>query len=172
MSDPRACPGDTSLCEAISPVSCEEITCAPLKARVDNSVMAYSYQGCYSAPEVPSVTSLEDHDPDSPSDDPEVWDTGAKSVERLSLELCGRLCRMRGEYGYIGLGRGGCLCKAQPPAILTTPRDEAQCTTPCPGDENQMCGHTEALSIYKLSLGLSLRRCKTVRTIHLCQFRR
>ena len=157
MSDPRVCPGqssDITTCEAISPVSCEEITCSLLKTKVDSSVMVFAYQGCFSAPEPPRVTKPEDHDPDSPSDDPEVWDTRAPSLERLSLELCGRLCRMRGEYDYIGLGGGGCLCKAQPPAILATPTEETMCSTPCPGDDNQMCGHREALSIYKLSLGL------------------
>ena len=155
MSDPRACPDQSTTCEDIGPVACEEITCSPLTTKVDSSVIVYAYEGCFSSAVAPKVTPLVDPDPDSPSEDPEVWDS-AQNGARFTMELCGRLCKMRGDYDYIGLWKGQCFCKAEPPAALATPMDEAECSSPCPGDENTMCGGDLAISIYKLALGLYL----------------
>ena len=120
MSDPRGCPDQSSLCEAVTQVSCEEIPCSPLNTQVDSSVIAYAYEGCFSSPVAPKFTALEDQDPDNPSDDPDIWDSAQKGA-RFTVELCGRLCRMRGEYAYIGLWRGECFCKAGPQQLCQLP---------------------------------------------------
>ena len=114
--------------------------------------MVYAYEGCFSSPLPPKFTPLPDLDPDSPSDDPDVWDSAQKGV-RFTVELCGRLCRMRGDYAYIGLWKGECFCKAEAPSALSVPTDQTECSTQCPGDDTQMCGGDMALSIYKLALG-------------------
>ena len=152
VSDPRGCPEQSSLCEDVTQVSCEEIPCSPLTSQVDSSVIDYAYEGCFSSPVAPKFTALADLDPDNPSDDPDIWDSAHKGA-RFTVELCGRLCSMRGDYAYIGLWKGECFCKAEPPAALSAPIDKAECGTPCPGDDNQMCGGDLALSIYNLALG-------------------
>ena len=134
-------------------ITCEPITCTPVKPKVDNSVIVYNYEGCFHSPSHPKSIDAYDLDPDNPSTDPTMWDSN-NEAELMTKELCGRLCTLRGNFAYIGLWKEKkCFCKEKPPAILSKPMPEDECSTPCPGEGSEMCGGGQAMSIYNLKLG-------------------
>ncbi|KAE8451464.1 hypothetical protein EG329_004093 [Mollisiaceae sp. DMI_Dod_QoI] len=92
----------------------------------------YKYAGCFADPSVPT-TALIDRITDLPA-------------ENMTVEVCTAFCKGNG-YQYAGLEYyGECFCGA---SVNGPQVNETFCADPCEGDNSEICGGTDYVSVYQ-----------------------